>query len=84
MENLKTAAKKIQEKGTGGDTILAHINPHEAMVLKVMGGSGTINPETGLPEFKKFWKRITAKNIVAAAPITGIMLSGNQGFMICV
>lgn len=69
MENLKTAAKKIQEKGTGGDTILAHINPHEAAVLKAMGGAGTTNPETGLPEYKKFWKRITIQNIVKAAPI---------------
>ena len=69
MENLKSAAKKIQEKGQDGDTILAHINPQEAQLLKMMGGSGTINPETGLPEFKKFWKKITAKQIVAAAAI---------------
>jgi hypothetical protein len=34
-----------------GDTMVAHINPQEAQMLKAMGGSGTINPTTGLPEF---------------------------------
>ena len=31
--------------------MLAHINPQEANLLKSMGGAGTINPQTGLPEF---------------------------------
>jgi len=31
--------------------MLAHINPQEAGLLKSMGGAGTINPQTGLPEF---------------------------------
>jgi hypothetical protein len=31
--------------------MLAHITPTEAAMLKSMGGSGTINPMTGLPEF---------------------------------
>ncbi len=43
--------EEIRKKGRNGDTILAHINPLEAMMLKKMGGSGTINPKTGLPEF---------------------------------
>jgi hypothetical protein len=30
---------------------LAHISPDEAQVLKDRGGSGTVNPDTGLPEF---------------------------------
>jgi hypothetical protein len=37
--------------GRQGDTMLAHITPQEAMMLKRMGGSGSINPYTGLPEF---------------------------------
>ena len=49
---LAQAAKKLQAKGRGGDTILAHINPKEAEVLRRMGGSGTVNPNTGLLEFK--------------------------------
>jgi len=31
--------------------MLAHVNPEEAALLKARGGSGTINPQTGLPEF---------------------------------
>lgn len=49
---LADVTKYLQSKGREGDTILAHINPEEAALLKAFGGSGTINPETGLPEFK--------------------------------
>lgn len=44
-------AEMIRQQGKGEDTILAHINPLEAMMLKEMGGSGKINPITGLPQF---------------------------------
>ena len=44
-------AKDIAKKGRFGDTLLAHINPEEARMLKTMGGSGTINPFTGALEF---------------------------------
>jgi len=44
----KHAAQKLQSMGTGGDTILAHINPQEAAMLKAAGGSGKRNPKTGL------------------------------------
>jgi hypothetical protein len=43
--------------GRHGDTMMAHINPREAEMLRRMGGSGTINPRTGYPEYfslKKF------------------------------
>lgn len=56
MAGLKTLAKELQSKGRNGDTILAHINPQEAGILKALGGAGTINPDTGLPEF--FYKKI--------------------------
>jgi hypothetical protein len=49
---LAQQAKNIAAQGRGGDTMLAHINPKEAEVLRRMGGSGTINPNTGLHEFK--------------------------------
>ena len=48
---LRNAAEQLRERGRGDDTILAHITPQEAGILKLMGGSGTINPYTGLPEF---------------------------------
>ena len=54
IAELKPIAKAIQSQGRNGDTILAHINPAEARMLKRMGGSGTINPATGLPEFGFF------------------------------
>lgn len=43
--------KNIASLGRYGDTMLAHINPQEAALLKSMGGAGTVNPQTGLPEF---------------------------------
>lgn len=54
---LAGAAESLRQKGRYGDTVLAHINPQEAMMLKAMGGSGTINPATGLPEFRNIFQR---------------------------
>jgi hypothetical protein len=48
---LASAAEELRKRGRYGDTILAHINPQEAGILQLLGGSGTINPHTGLPEF---------------------------------
>lgn len=44
-------AKQMAKAGRFGDTILAHINPQEAALLKARGGSGTVNPMTGAMEF---------------------------------
>jgi hypothetical protein len=49
---LADVGQYLAAKGRGGDSILAHITPEEAAMLKRRGGSGTINPATGLPEFK--------------------------------
>ena len=38
-------------KGIDGDTELAHVNVEEMQVLRDMGGSGTVNPHTGLIQF---------------------------------
>jgi hypothetical protein len=50
----------IASLGRGGDKMLAHITPREARMLMRAGGSGTINPVTGLPEFfiKKAFKAV--------------------------
>lgn len=45
-------AKELGKLGREGDTELAHVNTWEANLLKAHGGSGTINPVTGLREFK--------------------------------
>lgn len=51
--DLNEMAALLRSKGRGRDTILAHINPEEAALLKMRGGSGKTNPETGLPEFQE-------------------------------
>ena len=55
-EELPRLADLIRRHGRNGDTELAHINPIEAHILKSLGGSGTINPATGLREYS-FWKK---------------------------
>ena len=50
---LNTLYKDIAGKGTCGDTELAHINKDEALLLKLAGGSGTINEHTGLRQYGK-------------------------------
>lgn len=49
---LATAARRVAAAGRGGDSQLAHINMREAEMLKRMGGAGTVNPNTGLHEYK--------------------------------
>ena len=70
MAGLKTLAKELQSKGRYGDTVLAHINPQEAGILKALGGSGTINPDTGLPEY--FIKKITQPFVQATKAVQNI------------
>jgi hypothetical protein len=65
MAQIVTEYPEIASLGRGGDTMLAHINEHEAKMLMMMGGSGTINPDTGLPEFLT-WKKL----FKAAAVVT--------------
>jgi hypothetical protein len=48
---IAEAARLVASQGRNGDTMLAHITPEEMRLLKSRGGSGTINPATGLPEF---------------------------------
>ena len=78
-------AEIIRQQGQGEDTILAHINPIEAAVLKSMGGSGTINPKTGLPQFglfsnpKKWFKSVVGP---AAGVVLGNMILPGLGGII--
>ena len=64
---LADVASYLASQGRNGDSMLAHITPEEAQLLKSRGGSGTINPVTGLPEFflKKLWKGV--KKVVKSA-----------------
>jgi hypothetical protein len=51
--DIAQLAEMIRRMGRGDDKILAHITPEEAVMLKEQGGSGEINPLTGLPEFQE-------------------------------
>jgi hypothetical protein len=68
--DLRKIARLLQDKGRGGDTILAHINPQEAALLREQGGSGEINPETGLMEFDN--EDYTAGLSAAEAPAPAV------------
>lgn len=48
---FKSLYKEISGKGIEGDTKLAHINEFESKLLKMYGGAGTINEETGLRQY---------------------------------
>jgi hypothetical protein len=51
---IAEAVNMVASQGRGQDTMLAHINPREAQMLRSMGGVGTLNPVTGLPEYGLF------------------------------
>jgi len=78
-QGLKSLAQEMRSYGRNGDTMLAHINPQEAGILKALGGSGTINPVTGLPEYS-FFKSVSravaapfkaVNEVVKAIPVIG-------------
>jgi hypothetical protein len=62
IASLPKMAERVQDAGRNGDTVLAHITPEEAGILQLLGGSGAINPKTGLQEFG-FLKKIVPKPI---------------------
>lgn len=47
---IKSLARELPKYGRYGDDMVAHISSDEAKLLMSLGGSGTINPQTGLPE----------------------------------
>jgi hypothetical protein len=75
--DLRKIARLLQDKGRNGDTILAHINPREAALLREQGGSGEINPETGLMEFAD--EDYTAGLSAAEGGDSGIGDAGDAG-----
>jgi hypothetical protein len=61
---IAEAARIVAGSGRNGDTMLAHITPREARLLRRNGGSGTINPVTGLREYGPFSFLKKAWNVV--------------------
>lgn len=75
---------RLAAQGRGGDTMLAHVNPMEAEMLRRMGGSGTVNPHTGLREFKgggivDIVKTVAPIALAVAAPGLGMAMSAALG-----
>jgi len=68
--DMKALAQVLRAQGRGRDTVLAHITPAEARKLKREGGSGTINPATGLPEFEEYFDFGGNEAYQAATPET--------------
>ena len=58
--NARELAEMLRQLGRGRDTVLAHITPEEAQMLMDAGGSGDINPNTGLPEFQEDYGQLLA------------------------
>jgi hypothetical protein len=80
---LVTAARRLQDAGRGGDDMLVHVNHREAEMLKRMGGAGTINPTTGLHEYKSIFKIFTSIILPAALmfiPGIGTAVGSALGF----
>lgn len=66
--------RTLARQGRFGDTMLAHISPEEAAMLKARGGAGTMNPNTGLPQyfsFSKFFKAVLPIALTFIAPGLG-------------
>jgi len=62
MGLLQAYAEEVRKAGRYGDTMLAHITPREAGILKLLGGSGNINPNTGIMEFNRILTQAEAAN----------------------
>ena len=79
---LTVAGRRLADQGQGGDSMLAHINPREAEVLRRMGGQGTTNPNTGLVEYKglkKILKTVLPVALSVFAPGIGTAIGGAMG-----
>ena len=91
LEQIQPAPEQMAQGGLAslgrfGDTELAHVNPQEMAVLRAMGGSGSINPRTGLREFgffSKIFKGIKkAVKSVLKSPIGQLVATIGLGVMI--
>ena len=72
---IAEAAHMVASRGRGQDTMLAHITPKEAAMLRSKGGMGTINPATGLPEyglFKSIGKALSGVGKAVSGAVKGV------------
>lgn len=69
---IAEAAHMVASRGRGKDSMLAHITPREAQMLRANGGMGTINPATGLPEYGWFSDTIKGIGNAVGGAVKGI------------
>lgn len=79
---LTVAARRLQSAGRGGDTELVHVNRREKEMLRRMGGAGTINPNTGLREYKGKSSNIVGALLPVALDFIAPSLGSTVGGMI--
>ena len=65
---LLDAIKQVAAAGRGGDELLAYLSPESVQALMSMGGAGTVNPVTSLPEFKSGGQGTNYGGGLATAP----------------
>jgi hypothetical protein len=77
---LASVAQQVAAEGRRGDSTLVHMTNDEVEGLQslanLMGGSLTINPETGLPE-ANFFKKILPFVVAIAAPYLAPAVGGS-------
>jgi hypothetical protein len=73
VSDIRSELMKAAKLGRGGDDKIVHTNAAERAALKAMGGAGTINPKTGLQEFKY------GGNVSEGGKKQGASESGGQG-----
>jgi len=86
IAELSPISKAVASYGRNGDTMLAHITPAEARMLRRRGGAGTTNPDTGLKEYfslKKLFKGIgNAVKSFASSTVGKIVTTVALGFFL--
>ena len=86
IAELSPISKAVADYGRNGDTMLAHITPAEARMLRRRGGAGTTNPDTGLKEYfslKKLFKGIgNAVKSFASSTVGKIVTTVALGFFL--
>ena len=82
--SLQLIAKQMEAKGRKGDSMLVHMTPGEVEGLQKlaesMGGSLTVNPETGLVE-ANFLKKLISSPFFAPLAGAGLMMIPGVGPM---
>lgn len=67
--HIAKATTILASHGRGGDDRVVHLTKEQGTFLKSKGGSGTINPHTGLREY--VWQYLIPAGIAAASAIAG-------------